>query len=230
MSKGTILVIDDEKDLVELVRSNLERDGFDVAAAHDGSTSLQQAKRTLPNLILLDIMMPGMDGLDVCREIRADSRTRSIPVIMLTARAEETDKVVGLELGADDYMTKPFSPRELVARVKAQLRRNSPQQTDSELRVGRLIIDPTRHRTSYGGSEVSLTAGEFRILHYLAQKAGAVRSRGDIIASVLGPNAVVTDRTIDVHVTALRRKLGAGGDQIETVRGFGYRLKEESPE
>src|SRR5688572_10458800 len=118
MSKGTILVIDDEKDLVELVRSNLERDGFDVASANDGSTGLQQAKKTLPTLILLDIMMPGMDGLEVCREIRADSRTRSIPVIMLTARAEETDKVVGLELGADDYVTKPFSPRELVARVK----------------------------------------------------------------------------------------------------------------
>jgi two-component system alkaline phosphatase synthesis response regulator PhoP len=227
MSKGTVLVIDDEKDLIELVRYNLDKEGFDVVAAHDGTSGLEIATRHKPNLVVLDLMMPGMDGLEVCRRMRGDERTRRIPVIMLTAKAAETDRIVGLELGADDYVTKPFSPRELVARVKAVLRRTAEQEEPKELiRAGELVIDTKRHEVTFAGQPVSLTATEFRILQFLAGRPGRVVTRDEIIDAALGRETAIFDRTIDVHVTAIRKKLGAGGQQIETVRGFGYKFRD----
>jgi two-component system phosphate regulon response regulator PhoB len=227
MQKGTILIIDDEKDLIEMVRYNLDKDGYDVISATDGQSGLGIAQAHKLDLIILDLMMPGIDGLEVCRRLRADARTSRIPLIMLTAKATEADRIVGLELGADDYVTKPFSPRELVARVKAILRRTSTQSEPEQLlRHGDLSIDVTRHEVLYLGKPVSLTATEFRILHLLASKPGRVLSRDDIIDSALGRDANVFDRTIDVHITAIRKKLGKGADQIETIRGFGYKFRD----
>jgi two-component system phosphate regulon response regulator PhoB len=229
-NKGTILVIDDEKDLIEMVRYNLDKEGFDVISAKDGPSGLEIAQRHKLDLIVLDLMMPGMDGLEVCRRLRADPRTGRIPTIMLTAKATEADRIVGLELGADDYVTKPFSPRELVARVKAILRRTATQaEPDQILRHGDLVIDVGRHEVSFAGKPVSLTATEFRILQFLASRPGRVLSRDDIIDAALGRDANVFDRTIDVHITAIRRKLGKGADQIETIRGFGYKFRDAAP-
>ena len=229
MNKGTILIIDDEKDLVELVRYNLvEKEGYDVISATDGQTGLEIAQKHKLDLIVLDLMMPGMDGLEVCRRLRADQRTSRVPLIMLTAKATEADRIVGLELGADDYVTKPFSPRELVARIKAILRRTAAQEEPAQvIRHGDLLIDLARHEVAVGGKPVSLTATEFRILHFLASKPGRVLSRDDIIDAALGRDANVFDRTIDVHITAIRRKLGpAGADRVETIRGFGYKFRD----
>lgn len=226
MKKGTILVIDDEKDLIELVRYNLEKEGFDVIAATDGQSGLDVVKKHRPDLVMLDLMMPGLDGLQVCQRLRADPRSGRMPVIMLTAKATEADRVVGLELGADDYITKPFSPREVVARVKAVLRRTAPQQDDRQvIRSGDLSIDLSGHEVSFRGQRVALTATEFRILEFLAARPGRVFSRDEIIDAALGNETAVFDRTVDVHITAIRRKLGSGADQIETVRGFGYKFR-----
>src|SRR5438105_10279454 len=226
MRKGTILVIDDEKDLIELVRYNLEKEGYDVIAATDGQSGLEVIRRHRPDLVVLDLMMPGMDGLQVCQQLRADARTGRTPVIMLTAKATEADRIVGLELGADDYVTKPFSPREVVARVKAVLRRSAAQQATPEvIRNGELVIDLNGHEVTFRGARVSLTATEFRILQFLATRPGRVFSRDEIIDAALGNEAAVFDRTIDVHITAIRRKLGTGGERIETVRGFGYKFR-----
>jgi two-component system, OmpR family, alkaline phosphatase synthesis response regulator PhoP len=227
MAKGRILVIDDEKDILELVRYNFEKEGFLVMGAADGEAGLSAAARDVPDLVLVDLMMPGMDGLEVCRRLRSDSRTAAIPIIMLTARSAESDRVVGLELGADDYVTKPFSPRELAARVKAVLRRASPQAAvPTVIRRNELTIDLTRREVSCGGKPVALTASEFRLLHFLATSPGHVFSRSELIDGALGHEVSVVDRTIDVHVTGLRRKLGDCGEWIETVRGFGYRFRE----
>ena len=226
MKKGTILVIDDEKDLIELVRYNLEKEGFDVIAANDGQCGLEVVKRHRPDLVVLDLMMPGLDGLQVCQRLRSDPRSGRIPVIMLTAKATEADRVVGLELGADDYITKPFSPREVVARVKAVLRRSTPEHNQQQvIRNGDLTIDLGGHEVSYRGQRVALTATEFRILEFLAARPGRVFSRDEIIDAALGNETAVFDRTIDVHITAIRRKLGQGSEQIETVRGFGYKFR-----
>ena len=231
MSESTVLVIDDEKDLLELVRYNLEKEHLSVIVASDGRSGLEIAQRHKPDLILLDLMMPGMNGLEVCQRLRGDTRTSRIPVLMLTAKAEESDKVVGLEMGGDDYVTKPFSVRELLARVRASLRRSSQPSDEGEvLRRGELAIDTARHDVTYAGKRVSLTATEFRILHFVASRRGRVLSRDDIIEGALGRDSAVIDRTIDVHVTSLRKKLGPGGAMIETVRGFGYRLSEPSTE
>jgi two-component system, OmpR family, alkaline phosphatase synthesis response regulator PhoP len=228
MARGTILVIDDEKDLVELVSYNLQKEGFVVRNARDGESGLASAAGDPPDLVLVDLMMPGIDGLEVCRRLRADSRTAAIPVIMLTAKSGEPDRVVGLELGADDYVTKPFSPRELIARIKAVLRRISPQTAPSTLiRRGELMIDLNRREVSCGGKRTVLTASEFRLLHFMATHPGQVFSRSELIDNALGRDVSVVDRTIDVHVTGLRRKLGPCGEWIETVRGFGYRFQEE---
>src|SRR4051794_26704555 len=235
MNKATILVVDDERDLVELVRYNLERGGYGVVTAFDGESAVEAAQRRRPDLVVLDVMMPGIDGLEVCRRLRADNRTAGLPIIMLTAKAAEADRVVGLELGADDYVIKPFSPRELVARVRAVLRRSrgrasgatSADEAGAVIAHGPLLIDTDRHQVKFEGRSVSLTPTEFRILHYIASRPGRVLSRDDIISGALGQDAMVFDRTIDVHITALRRKLGAGGQRIETVRGFGYRLSDE---
>jgi len=230
MAKGTVLVIDDERDLIELVRYNLEREGFDVIAALDGESGLAMAAQHRPDVVLVDLMLPGIDGLEVCRLMRTEDRTAGIPVIMLTAKTAESDRVVGLELGADDYVTKPFSPRELGARVKAVLRRTSAQQEPPQLlRRGDLVIDLGRREVSCGDKIISLTATEFRMLHFLAARPGRVFSRNEIIDGVMGQDLAVLDRTIDVHVMALRKKLDDCGDWIETIRGFGYRFREEKP-
>lgn len=227
MGKGTILVIDDEKDLLELVRYNLEKEQFDVILARNGEEGLQIARKHRPDVIILDIMMPGMDGLEVCRRLRGEDRTAHVPLIMLTARAAESDRVVGLEMGADDYVTKPFSPRELVARVRAVLRRSSrSEETPDVISVAGIHIDVGRHEVTCDGKHVSLTATEFKILYYLASRPGRVVSRDEIIDGAMDREAAVTDRTIDVHMTSIRKKLGPSGTLIETVRGFGYKLKE----
>ncbi len=224
---STVLVIDDEKDLQELVRYNLEKEGFDVIMARDGTSGLEIALRHRPDLIVLDLMMPGMDGLEVCRRLRSDDRGKRVPLLMLTAKATEADRVVGLELGADDYVTKPFSPRELVARIKAILRRASSQPEAAEtIRRGDLLIDVSAHLVKYAGREIQLTATEFRILQFMATRPGRVLKRDEIIESALDRDSDIFDRTIDVHITAIRRKLGKGGELIETVRGFGYRFSE----
>jgi DNA-binding response OmpR family regulator len=231
MSKSTILVIDDEPDLVELVRYNLVRDGFEVACASDGRAGLQSARYYKPDLVVLDVMMPNIDGLEVCKQLRADSRTSGVPIILLTAKSAEADRIVGLELGADDYVTKPFSPRELVARVKAVLRRSTaPPEKATVLRQGPLSIDLERHDVRYEKEPISLTPTEFRILELIMTRAGRVLSRDDIINGALGRDTSIYDRTIDVHITGLRRKLGKGAWQIQTVRGFGYRLADRADE
>jgi two-component system phosphate regulon response regulator PhoB len=231
MSKGTILVIDDEKDLVELVRFNLQREGYALLTATNGRDGLEMARRHRPELAILDVMMPGADGLEICRALRADARTSDIAVIMLTAKVSEADRVVGLELGADDYVTKPFSPRELVARVKAILRRAAPSQPQAKaIRVGPLEIDPERHEVKVDDQLVELTATEFRILQLLFTRRGMVCSRQQIIDGALGHDAIVTSRIVDVHVTALRRKLGKAGNHLQTVRGFGYKLTDQAEE
>jgi len=228
MPRETILVIDDEKDLIELVRYNLEKEGFQITSAFDGEAGMSMATQANPDVILIDLMLPGIDGLEVCRQLRASERTSRIPIIMLTAKSSESDRVVGLELGADDYVTKPFSPRELAARVKAVLRRTSPQrQLPGLIRVGELAIDPERYEVFCGNKAISLTAAEFRMLHFLAGRPGRVFSRNEIISATLGRDIAVLERTIDVHVVSLRRKLGKCGQWVETVRGFGYRFREE---
>ena len=228
MARGTILVIDDEKDLIELVRYNLEQEGFEVKGANDGETGLALATRETPSVVVVDLMLPGMDGLEVCRQLRSQKRTCRVPVIMLTAKSGESDRVVGLELGADDYITKPFSPRELVARVKAVMRRASSQWEAPEvIRRTDLVIDMARHQVTCGGTHVTLTATEFRLLQILSGRPGRVFSRGELIDGALGTDVAVMDRTIDVHITALRKKLGKCGSRIETIRGFGYRFRED---
>ncbi len=227
MTKRTVLAIDDEKDLIELVRYNLEKEGFQVKGARDGETGLALAIQDEPDLILIDLMLPGIDGLEVCRRLKSNGRTASIPLIMLTAKSGESDRVVGLELGADDYVVKPFSPRELVARVKALLRRTASQQeVPPRLVRGDLLIDLDRLEVTCADAPVTLTATEFRLLHFLASYPGRVFSRGELIDNVLGRDIVVLERTVDVHVMALRRKLGKCAPCVETVRGFGYRFRE----
>jgi two-component system, OmpR family, alkaline phosphatase synthesis response regulator PhoP len=229
MAKGNILIIDDEKDLIELVQYNLEKEGYQVANACDGESGLTTAIQTLPDLIIIDLMLPGIDGLEVCRRLRSDSRTAQIPMLMLTAKSAEADRIVGLELGADDYVTKPFSPRELAARIKAILRRagqQSSERSSKVIRRGGLTVDLGRCDASCDGQNLDLTATEFRLLHLLALHPGRVYSRSELIDGALGKDVAVTDRTIDVHITGLRKKMAAYGDKIETVRGFGYRLRE----
>lgn len=225
MTQGTIVIVDDEKDVIELVRYNLEKHGFTVIGALTGEAGLDLAIHQSPDLILLDLMLPGMDGLEVCRRLRRDNKTSRIPIIMLTAKAEEADRIVGLEIGADDYITKPFSPRELVARIRAVLRRAGEQLEPKEMmRMGDLLIDVHCHEVSCKGIKISLTATEFRLLHFLASRPGRVFSRNEIIDGALGLDTAVLDRTIDVHVTAIRKKLGSCGELVETLRGVGYRF------
>jgi two-component system phosphate regulon response regulator PhoB len=228
MARGRILVIDDEKDLIELVRYNLEKEGFVVRSAQDGESGLEAARKESPDIILVDLMLPGIDGLDVCRSLRSDSRTARIPLIMLTAKSAEADRILGLELGADDYVTKPFSPRELIARIKAVLRRTSSPKTAADvIRRGSLTIDMARRTVTCAGEPIVLTATEFRLLQYFASHSGHVFSRAQLIDGAMGRDVTVEDRTIDVHITGLRKKLGDCGDWIETVRGFGYRFRDD---
>lgn len=230
MAKRVVLIIDDEEDLIELVRYNLEKEGFGVLGAADGESGFSLAVAQKPDVIVLDLMLPGMDGLDVCRMLRNEGATSGIPIVFLTAKASEADRIVGLELGADDYMTKPFSPRELVARIKALLRRSAGfRQPPSVIRHGNLSVDPDSHEVRCSNKTIDLTATEFRLLQFLASHPGFVYSRSSIIDGALGRDITVLERTIDVHIMSLRKKLGKCGDWIETIRGFGYRFREEAP-
>lgn len=223
-----ILVVDDEEDLLELVRFNLARDGYDVLGVISGEEALKAVRRDPPDLIVLDLMLPGLDGLEVCRRLKADPRTRDIPIVMLTAKSEERDVVSGLERGADDYITKPFSPRVLSARVKALLRRLESERTadlESTLEVHDLVIHPGRHEVHLAGQVVDLTYTEFALLHFLAKKPGWAFTRTQIVDAVKGEDYPVTERSVDVQVAGLRKKLGDHASYIETVRGVGYRFR-----
>ena len=223
-----ILVVDDEPDILELVQYNLTREHYDVVCVESGEEALTQVSATPPDLIILDLMLPGVDGLEVCRTLKRYPHTAVIPVVMLTARGEEADVVAGLELGADDYLTKPFSPRVLLARIRAVLRRqhSEPVAADAVLTHGALVLHPGRHEVLVQGQPVVLTLMEFRMLHALAQRPGWVFTRNQLIAAAQGDDVSVTERSVDVHIVSLRRKLGASGDAIETIRGVGYRLQE----
>lgn len=228
MKKETILVVDDEEDILELVSLNLARESFEVRCARTGEEAMEEILIDPRDLILLDLMLPGMDGLEVARRVKGDPRTEKIPVIMLTAKGEDADIVVGLELGADDYVTKPFSPRILLARVRAVLRRKISQLTreDAVITVHDMLIHPGRHEVMVEGNPVLLTSTEFQILNHLARRPGWVYTRSQIVDAVRGEDYPVTDRSVDVHIVALRKKLGPGGRYIETVRGVGYRVRE----
>ena len=223
-----ILVVDDEENIRELVRYNLAREGYQVTTVGSGEEALKQASSKLPDLIVLDLMLPGMDGFAVCRQLKNDSRTAHIPIVMLTVKGEESDIVVGLELGADDYITKPFSPKVLLARLKAILRRREkePVGESDVMTIGDLMIHPGRHEVLVQGKPVKLTSTEFRILHLMARKPGWVFTRYQIVDAARGDNIAVTARSVDFHITSLRRKLGPCSDYIETVWGVGYRFKE----
>jgi len=222
-----ILVVDDEKDLVELVKYNLEKEGFEVAVAYDGEGAIATGEREIPSLIVLDIMLPNIDGLEVCRRLKRNPVTAHIPIIMLTAKGEEADRVVGLELGADDYVVKPFSVRELIARVKTVLRRTGASEKPKEvLKIGEVVIDTMKHKVKVKGKDVDLTLTEFKLLVALARRRGQVLRRNQLIDLSRGADVFVVDRTIDVHISSLRKKLGGYGELIETVRGVGYRMKE----
>jgi phosphate regulon transcriptional regulator PhoB len=226
--KAKILVVDDEPDAVELIEVNLKAAGFEVIIADDGREALQKARSATPDLILLDVMLPETDGLEVCKTLRRDTATTRIPIIMLTARAAEMDRVLGLELGADDYITKPFSPRELILRVKNLLERSSPDGKKSEtIRLGGLIIDQPRHRVTHMGRPLELTATEFKLVTVLAERKGRVQSREQLLRDVWGYEAPIDTRTVDTHMRRLREKLGGAGKYLDTVRGVGYRFREQ---
>jgi len=227
MVKTKILVVDDEEDIRELVELNLTPEGYEVLACDTGERALEIAQSKLPNLIILDLMLPGIDGLEVCKKLKADSRTKSIPILMLTAKAEEFDIVIGLELGAEDYVTKPFSGKVLVARVRRILRRAAqPIEESKVLQIQDLTIDPARHEVSIKGKPVQLTLTEFNVLQKLARRPGLVFTRYQIVDAVHGGDYVVTERAVDVQMVSLRKKLGPYGKYIETVRGVGYRFKD----
>lgn len=231
MSKKSVIVVEDERDMAELIGLRLRREGYQVDLAHDGEEALAKIRSAAPDLVVLDIMMPRMSGTEVLRELRNDPRTRGIPVVMLTAKGEESDQIVGLQLGADDYITKPFSMSVLAARLSAVLRRGAAGGEGGKvLAIGPVRIDPEQHRVEVDGRGVTLTRTEFRLLLALAAARGRVLSRNQLIDQTLGLDAVVTDRTIDVHLTALRRKLGKARDLIQTVRGTGYRMSLEEHE
>lgn len=223
-----ILVVDDEPDIQELLRYNLSRDGFEVHCVSTGEAGLEAARAAPPDLILLDLMLPGLSGLDCCRILKGDSATLHIPIVMLTAKGEDADVVIGLDLGADDYVTKPFSPRVLGARVRAVLRRREGgrRAPDDELQLHELRVLPARHEVLVHDRPVELTATQFAILHFMCQRPGWVFSRNQIINAIKGEDYPVTERSVDVQIVGLRKKLGHAGRLIETVRGVGYRIAE----
>jgi two-component system phosphate regulon response regulator PhoB len=225
--KAKILVADDEPDALELIEVNLKNAGYEVLVAVDGREALQKARATRPDLMLLDIMLPEMDGLEVCKALRRDAATSLLPIIMLTARAAEIDRVLGLELGADDYITKPFSPRELILRVKNVLKRPSAQTGGERIQLGGLVIDPSRHKVTYMDKPLELTATEFKLVTVLAQRKGRVQTREKLLQDVWGYNSLIDTRTIDTHMRRLRDKLGGAAQYLDTVRGVGYRFVEE---
>jgi DNA-binding response OmpR family regulator len=229
MARESVLIIEDEPDIVELVQYNLEREGFQVFAARDGENGVKQARERKPSLVLLDLMLPGIDGLEVCRQLRQGAETRALPLIMLTAKSEESDVVLGLGLGADDYITKPFSPRELIARVRAQLRREerkSASKSVERLSAGGVLLDALRHEVSLNGEVLPFTRAEFRLLWTLLSSPGRVFSRNDLVDSITAGESIILDRNVDVHISSIRKKLGAEGDLVVTVRGVGYKCKD----
>jgi two-component system phosphate regulon response regulator PhoB len=223
-----VVIVEDEPDILDVLSYNLKREGFEVATSQNGAEGLGLIQRLKPDLVLLDLMLPGMDGLDVCRQLKANSVTDNIPVIMLTAKGEESDVVLGLGLGADDYIPKPFSPKELIARVKAVLRRTSAKEVirDTVIVIDQLRIDEGKHKVSLDNEDVQLTATEFRLLYYLASHPGRVYSREQLLDQAFGGDVVVVDRNIDVHIRAIRKKLNCEQNFIETIRGVGYRFKD----
>ena len=228
MMKSKILVVDDEPDALQLVEFNLKAAGYEVVTATDGAEALQAARAVAPNLIVLDLMLPEVDGLEVCKILRRDQRTSAIPIIMLTAKAGEMDRVLGFELGADDYLTKPFSPRELVLRIK-RLLRSGPSTKDKEdrIHVGDLTLDIPGHQAMVKGRPIELTATEFKLLTVLAQRRGRVQSREQLLQDVWEYDTLIDTRTVDTHMRRLREKLGPAAKHLDTVRGVGYRFLEE---
>jgi two-component system, OmpR family, phosphate regulon response regulator PhoB len=223
-SRRKILIIEDETDVADLLTLNFRKAGFRVSTTANGASGLQQARDDRPDFIILDLMLPKMSGLEVCRILKSDTATSQIPILMLTAKAEEVDRIVGLEFGADDYVTKPFSPREIVLRIRAILRRG--ETPDESLKAGPISIDAARHEVRVNGKPVHLTSLEFKLLRTLMQRHGRVQDRDRLLNEVWGYESVIDTRTVDTHVRRLREKLGKAGDAIETVRGFGYRLRE----
>ena len=228
MPNNSVLIVEDEADILELIQFNLQKEGYQTKGVKTGEEALKSVKISQPDIILLDLMLPGIDGLEVCKTLKSNPQTKNIPIIMLTAKTEESDIVIGLELGADDYITKPFSPKVLMARIKAVLRRNSSNTNDSSkiITIKDVTIDPIRFLVTVRGEEIDLTHTEFRILHFLASQPGRVFSRYQIVDAVHGTNYSVTDRSIDVQIVGLRKKLKDAGYYIQTVRGVGYRFKE----
>ena len=225
--KQKILIVDDEPEAVELVEFNLRQAGFDTATAADGDEAVKKAKAQLPALVVLDVMLPEIDGLEVCKLLRRDSATAKIPILMLTAKAAEIDRVLGLELGADDYVTKPFSPRELVLRVKKILQRgDSSGEKHETMRFGDLLIDLPKHLVSWKGKSIDLTATEFKLVTVLAERAGRVQTRDALLRDVWEYDAAIDTRTVDTHMRRLREKLGPAAKHLDTVRGVGYRFIE----
>ena len=229
MSKKKIVIIEDEPDILEVLSYNLKREGFDVYSATNGTLGLSLVEKELPDLLLLDLMLPGLDGIEICSTIKNNPATQNTLIIMVTAKGEESDIVLGLGVGADDYITKPFSPKELVARVKAVLRRGQLVDTvppTEKVKVGDLAIDTSKYEVTIGGKEVRLTATEFRLLHYLASNPGRVFSREQLLSRAMGDEVVVVDRNIDVHIRGIRKKMDIDPPLIETIRGVGYRLRD----
>jgi len=225
--RSKILVVDDEPEAVELLEFNLKQAGFDVVTAADGAEALKKARSALPGLILLDLMLPEVDGLEVCKMLRRDPATAAIPIVMVTAKAAEIDRILGLELGADDYVTKPFSPRELILRIKNVLQRGRAAEAGNDLvRFGDLVIDSPRHLVTWKGKPIDLTATEFKLLSVLAQRRGRVQSRDQLLRDVWEYNSLVDTRTVDTHMRRLREKLGPASKFLDTVRGVGYRFVE----
>ncbi|HEX9603265.1 MAG TPA: response regulator transcription factor [Myxococcales bacterium] len=226
-SSPQVLIVDDERDLVRLLEFNLQQAGFETAAAYTGVEALEKVRQRVPDLLVLDLMLPDIPGTEVCRQIKASQRTRHVPVLMLTARTDEVDRVVGFEVGADDFVTKPFSVRELVLRIRAILRRGGSADTDQEReQVGPIRVDPAAHRAYVEGEEIALTALEFKLLTTFMSRLGRVQTREALLQDVWGVSSDLQTRTVDTHVKRLREKLGAGRDLIETVRGIGYRMVE----
>jgi DNA-binding response OmpR family regulator len=224
-----ILVVDDEPEAVELLEFNLKKAGFDVITAADGAQAIRQARSGFPNLVVLDLMLPEIDGLEVCKMLRRDPATARIPIIMLTAKAAEVDRIVGLELGADDYVTKPFSPRELVLRVNKVMRRGQLEPAEpGTLKLGDLLIDVPRHVVKWRGKRIELTRTEFDLLALLAQRRGRVQSREQLLRDVWEYNTLIDTRTVDTHMRRLREKLGPASKYLDTVRGVGYRFAEST--
>jgi two-component system phosphate regulon response regulator PhoB len=231
--KKRVLVVDDEKDLVELITYNLQRNGYEVLVSSHGQQALELARKELPDMLLLDLMLPGMEGTEITRRLKADPATAGIPIIMLTAKAEETDVVVGLTLGADDYVTKPFSPKILLARMNTVFRRSEsaaqPVAEGAVLKAGSLSIDTSKHDVTVDGDSIKLTLTEFKLISALVTARGRVLTRDQLMDKAMGTDVFVTDRAIDVHITAIRKKLGSASWMVHTVRGVGYRLQ-ESPD